>query len=176
MSELTSASDTDYILTDACNLPAAMFPCRMRYMDLSALQMNFSMRIPEMILIRDEWAAITDVLASREDGINGSVLITGQPGMGKYQLIASSIRCPHQHCFSLKGKRVICTIFWSSASWPANRLCSRTQRVTSLSSEMQLNIAKGRLISLDQMFLRLWMLTAPTPCRTTFSSKPAIFE
>jgi hypothetical protein len=86
VSELDSeASDVsmDYILSDANNLPPGIFPCQLKYMDLSFLLMKSKIRIPETVMIRNEWLHVTDIINNRRKGIEGSVLITGQPGIGK---------------------------------------------------------------------------------------------
>jgi hypothetical protein len=79
----TSASATDYIITDAKNLPESMFPVQLRFMDLSVLDMESELRVPAIMLIRDEWYSITGIIKDRLKGRGWSVIITGQPGIGR---------------------------------------------------------------------------------------------
>ena len=80
-----STTATESITADVDYLADAIFPCKIKYMDLFVLQMRFKPRVPEMELIREEWEAVTRILEDRDDGIYGSVLITGQPGIGTYR-------------------------------------------------------------------------------------------
>ena len=73
----------DYNITDADILLAPMFPCELKYMDLSVLKLNSMSRVPWTVQIRDEWRALSDYLDHRPKGFRGSVIITGQPGIGK---------------------------------------------------------------------------------------------
>jgi len=71
-----------------------MFPCEMKYMDLFILKMKSGMpRVPSVVLIRDEWNTVTNIIEDRPKGLGGSILVTGQPGIGVYQY--SSMRHPH---------------------------------------------------------------------------------
>jgi hypothetical protein len=82
----TSTSPTDHSIADAGagNLPAAMFPCQLKYMDLSVLKLKQDLlRVPLMVQIRDEWKNVSDYLDGRPKGHPGSVIVTGQPGIGK---------------------------------------------------------------------------------------------
>jgi hypothetical protein len=80
----TSTSPTDdYNIADPNILPAHMFPCELGYMDLSVLQLCQTLRVPWMVQIRDEWRAVSDYLDHRPKGLSGSVVVTGQPGIGK---------------------------------------------------------------------------------------------
>ena len=73
----------DYNIADADIELAPMFPCKLRYMDLSVLKLNRVLRVPWMVQIRDEWRAFSDYLNHRPKGLPGSLIITGQPGIGK---------------------------------------------------------------------------------------------
>jgi hypothetical protein len=75
----TSTSGID----DPDSLPPAMFPRQLKYMDLSVLELHYPPRVPQLMLIRNEWANITKILDEREEGILGSAIITGQPGTGQ---------------------------------------------------------------------------------------------
>ena len=79
----TSTSPTDYTIADADHPLAAMFPCELRYMDLSVLELYHSLRVPWMVQIRDEWRAVSDILDHRPKGLDGCVVVMGPPGIGK---------------------------------------------------------------------------------------------
>jgi hypothetical protein len=79
----TSTSPTDHSIANARVGPATMFPCQLKYMDLSVLKLNCTLRVPSMVQIRDEWRAVSDCLDDHPKGRPGSGIITGQPGVGK---------------------------------------------------------------------------------------------
>jgi len=60
---------------------AAVLPCTIRYMDLTALELK---HVPHVMLIRDDWEAVVDIFNRRQKGILGSAVITGQPGIGEH--------------------------------------------------------------------------------------------
>ena len=74
---------SDYITDAANNLPDALFPYKLKYMDLTMLHLQHLVRVPRLMLIRDEWATLARKLEAGEPGIFGSVLVTGQPGIGQ---------------------------------------------------------------------------------------------
>jgi hypothetical protein len=80
------------ILADFSNgIP--IFPCTINYMDLSVLDLKNCHRLLPLTLIRDEWKSILDCVDDvhkSDKGLQGSFLITGQPGIGKYY---STITC-----------------------------------------------------------------------------------
>ena len=48
----------DYILDDAdelCGGSVTLFPCLIRYMDLTILKLTYLSRVPNLMFIRDEW-------------------------------------------------------------------------------------------------------------------------
>jgi hypothetical protein len=73
-----------YIDQDATTLSHTIFPCTIRYMDLTCLNLRHFNRVSQVLLIRDEWDAVVDIFNKRKTGIQGSALLTGQPGTGKY--------------------------------------------------------------------------------------------
>jgi hypothetical protein len=73
-----------YIDQDATVLSHTIFPCTIRYMDLTCLNLRHFNRVSQVLLIRDEWDAVVDIFNKRTTGIRGSALLTGQPGTGKY--------------------------------------------------------------------------------------------
>ena len=77
----------DYILTGAAELsmePAPVFPCTIRYMDLTSLKLKELIRVPLLTLIRDEWKAMIDLFNERKRGTLGSAVFTGSPGIGEH--------------------------------------------------------------------------------------------
>jgi len=76
-----------YILADATELStgsAAVFPCIIRYMDLTALKLEYLTRVPHLMLIRDEWQTMIDIFNGRKGGVNGSAAFIGSPGIGEH--------------------------------------------------------------------------------------------
>jgi hypothetical protein len=63
--------------------PDAVFPCTIRYMDLTVLKLDKLTRVPHMMLIRDEWRTMVDIFNEREKGTLGGAIFTGQSGIGK---------------------------------------------------------------------------------------------
>lgn len=75
-----------YIENDAIYLStgnSAMFPCTIRYMDLTILGLTHFTRTPQLILLQNEWGNMVDIFNKREKGIGGSAIFTGQPGIGE---------------------------------------------------------------------------------------------
>jgi len=64
---------------------AAVLPCTILYMDLTALELKHLTRVPHVMLIRDDWEAVVDIFNRRQKGIFGSAAITGQPGIGEHR-------------------------------------------------------------------------------------------
>ncbi|KAF8229807.1 hypothetical protein L208DRAFT_150294 [Tricholoma matsutake] len=84
------ANCPDYILADAAELStgsAAVFPCIIRYMDLTTLKLKYLSRLPRLTLIREEWKTMIDLFNGREGGVYGSAVFTGSPGIGKTCLL-----------------------------------------------------------------------------------------
>jgi hypothetical protein len=63
----------------------AVFPCTIRYIDLTILKLEYLSRVPHMIFIRDEWRTMIDFFNKRKKGIRGSAAFTGQPGIGGHR-------------------------------------------------------------------------------------------
>ena len=83
-----------YIIADANELSAgstAIFPCAIRYMDLTTLELeNSSIPVKPLTLIRDEWNLMIDLFNARKRGIRGSAIFTGSPGIGEHLLSSNS--------------------------------------------------------------------------------------
>ena len=79
--------DPDLINTDLAHLSkeaTAIFPYTVRYMDLTVLDLKAKdLRVPQLILFRDEWGSIIDIFNERKKGMRGSAVFTGQPGIGE---------------------------------------------------------------------------------------------
>jgi len=77
--------DKSYIVQDAAELshgPTPVFPCTIRYMDLTCLNLRSFTRVSQILLTRDEWDAVVDIFNKGKTGIRGSAIWTGQPGIG----------------------------------------------------------------------------------------------
>ena len=75
-----------YINTDAIYLSTGVtgvFPCTIRYMDLTGLGLKYPIRIPQLMLLRNEWGNMVDIFNGRRKGVRGSAVFTGQPGIGE---------------------------------------------------------------------------------------------
>jgi hypothetical protein len=59
------------------------FPCKIRYMDLTVLKLKYQPRVPLLMLVRSEWDLMTEEFRRCPKGVDGSVVITGQPGIGQ---------------------------------------------------------------------------------------------
>jgi len=76
-----------YINTDAIYLSTGargVFPCTIRYMDLTGLGLKYPIRIPQLTLLRNEWGNMVDIFNKRREGVRGSAVFTGQPGIGEH--------------------------------------------------------------------------------------------
>jgi hypothetical protein len=71
-------NDNDVLSTGS----SAIFPCTIRYMDLTCLHLEHFLCVSKVLLIRDEWDAVVDIFNDREVGLKGSAVLTGQPGSG----------------------------------------------------------------------------------------------
>jgi hypothetical protein len=109
--------DSTEDLDDAAKLskgPTAVFPCVIRYMDLTAAGLRHLRRVPKLMLIRDEWQTMMDIINNRVKGVDGGAIITGQPGIGEHLLLLLTLSA-YTNLFS-KAKRVFCIISSSVAS------------------------------------------------------------
>jgi len=46
-----------------------VFPCTIRYIDLTILNLEYLDRVPHLMLIRDKWRTMVDIFNGREKGI-----------------------------------------------------------------------------------------------------------
>ncbi|KIL65168.1 hypothetical protein M378DRAFT_32723, partial [Amanita muscaria Koide BX008] len=89
---LTQPPSSDVVDDDAGDI--AIFPCTFQYMDLTVLELQNDIRVPQLTLLRKEWGNMVDIFNERKKGTRGSAVFTGQPGIGKTCLLYSIlIRC-----------------------------------------------------------------------------------
>ena len=62
----------------------AIFPCTIRYMDLTFLELKHLNRVPHLMLIHDKWRAVIHIFNKMRRGIQGSTAFTGQSGTGEH--------------------------------------------------------------------------------------------
>ena len=85
-------TDPDHCLSDhvdphmahLANEAKAIFPYTIRYVDLTVLKLKADLRVPQLILFRNEWGTLIDIFNNSEKGIEGSAVFTGQPGIGEH--------------------------------------------------------------------------------------------
>ena len=75
--------DRSYIEKNAIFLPTAIFPCTIRYTDLTSLNLTHFTRTPKLMLLRIEWGSMIEIFNKQKKGIEGGVVFTGQPGIGE---------------------------------------------------------------------------------------------
>jgi hypothetical protein len=78
------SSSCSHVNTDAVYLSNGIFPCTIRYMDLTVLRLENEIRVPLLTLLQTEWGNMIDILNDRKKGIRGSAVFTGQPGIGEH--------------------------------------------------------------------------------------------
>jgi len=65
------------------NEATAIFPYTIRYVDLTVLNLKNDLRVPLLMLFRNEWGSMIDIFNKRTD-IRRSAIFTGQPGIGEH--------------------------------------------------------------------------------------------
>ena len=71
-----AAIDSDSYLP---NEATAIFPYSIRYVDLTVLKSKTTgLRVPQLMLFRNEWGSIIDIFNKRERGMRGSAVFTGR--------------------------------------------------------------------------------------------------
>ena len=86
-SELKEVSDDDdaFIADDVFKAAPMMFPCKIRYLDLTVLGLKARPRVPALMQIRSEWDLMMQTIEQQfHEGVQGSIVITGQPGIGQH--------------------------------------------------------------------------------------------
>ena len=67
------------------NEATAIVPYTMRYLDLTVLNLKKNLRVPLLMLFRNEWGSMIDIF----NNAGGSAVFTGQPGIGKTCMLHS---------------------------------------------------------------------------------------
>jgi hypothetical protein len=119
------SSIESYINTDAIYLStgvAGVFPCTIRYMDLTVLESKSPVRIPKLMLLRNEWGHMVDIFNKREKGVQGSAIFTGQPGIGEHCQCVKLILLTDGLIFRRENLPTVLYPRPLSHSRPANRL------------------------------------------------------
>ena len=62
------------------NEATAIFPYTIRYVDLTVLKLQNDLRVPLLMLFRNEWGSMIDIFNESQ----GSAVFTGQPGIGEH--------------------------------------------------------------------------------------------
>ena len=78
-----SSDHIDPHMAHLSNEAKAIFPYTIRYVDLTVLKLE-GLRVPPLMLFRNEWGTMIDLFNEREKGIRGSAVFTGQPGIGEH--------------------------------------------------------------------------------------------
>ena len=67
-----SSDHVDPHMAHLSNEAKAIFPYTIRYVDLTVLKLKKGLRVPQLILFRNEWGSMIDIFNKRERGIEGS--------------------------------------------------------------------------------------------------------
>ena len=78
-----SSDHVDSHMAHLSNEAKAIFPYTIWYVDLTVLKLE-GLRVPPLMLFRNEWGTMIDLFNEREKGIRGSAVFTGQPGIGEH--------------------------------------------------------------------------------------------
>jgi hypothetical protein len=79
--------DAAMVIDSDTHLPneaTAISPYTIRYVDLTVLQSKEKLRVPRLMLFRNEWGTMIDIFNKRKKGTDGSALFSGQPGIGEH--------------------------------------------------------------------------------------------
>ena len=79
-----SSDHVDPHMAHLANEAKAIFPYTIRYVDLTVLKLKADLRVPQLILFRNEGGTMIDIFNKSEKGIEGSTIFTGQPGIGEH--------------------------------------------------------------------------------------------
>ena len=81
LEHIEDAGDSDGLDDELCSL----FPATIQYLDLSSLKLdNKPPRIPLVLLIRQDYSIISQLLDRESNSIRGSAFVSGQPGIGEF--------------------------------------------------------------------------------------------
>ena len=79
--------DAAMVIDSDTHLPneaMVIFPYTIWYVDLTVLQSKERLRVPRLMLFRNEWATMIDIFNKSKNGMDGSALFSGQPGIGEH--------------------------------------------------------------------------------------------
>ena len=79
-----SSDHVDPHMAHLSNEAKAIFPYTIRYVDLTVLKLKGDLRVPQLMLFRNEWGTMIDIFNKSEKGRRGSAVFTGQPGIGEH--------------------------------------------------------------------------------------------
>ena len=100
--EQTEDGEDDDSLDDELR---SLFPATIHYLDLSSLELsNPPLRLPLPLLIRQEYNFISKVLDDRPKNNKGSVIVSGQPGIGDLLSIFNLFLSNLTWCDKTSGK------------------------------------------------------------------------
>ena len=69
----------------------SLFPFHLKFLDLSSLELKEELpdRFPLPLLIRQEYKEITELIKRKPQNSGGSVIVSGQPGLGEFLVSVS---------------------------------------------------------------------------------------
>ncbi|KAF8346217.1 hypothetical protein F5887DRAFT_1073864 [Amanita rubescens] len=108
----SSSCHVDPHVADLSNEAKAIFPYTIRYLDLTGLGLGEDLLVPQLMLFRNEWDIMIDIFNDRTNGIRGSAVFTGQPGIGEHYywyLIITSNQQTRKTCL-LYSILILCII------------------------------------------------------------------
>lgn len=76
--------DATSIAADVLEAAPMIFPCKIRYLDLTVLGLKDRPRVPILMQIRPDWESMMQILRECQKGSEGTIVITGQPGIGQH--------------------------------------------------------------------------------------------
>jgi hypothetical protein len=79
--------DPGHVPTEVLEAPPMIFPCTIQYLDLTVLAMKRKPRVPTLMLIRSEWISMMEMIKERPRRMDGSAIVTGQPGIGQHHFL-----------------------------------------------------------------------------------------
>ena len=79
-----SSDHVDPHMAHLSNEAEAIFPYTIRYMDLTVLKLKVHLRVPQLMLFRNEWGNMIDLFNKGPKGRRGSAVFIGQPGIGEH--------------------------------------------------------------------------------------------
>jgi hypothetical protein len=81
--------DVDTHMAHLSEEATAIFPYTIRYMDLTVLESKMDLRVPQLMLFRNEWNTMIGIFNKRKKCMRGSAVFTGQPGIGEHRYWSS---------------------------------------------------------------------------------------